>query len=148
MNEAGCRKGSMVAKCDWKRSKTASQTLVVKTEESSTSSADLPPSFAADEEMPTAFRERCRLGLSQSLFLSSPSASAARSRLAAPPPTPMAGAGYTHSRPEDSQARQVVSMPALTHFILLRRQRAQAILDRIVTTEVGARDGMPVSPAG
>lgn len=45
----------------------------------------------------------------------------------------MAGVGYTQSRPEDSQARQVVSMPLLTHLILLRRHRAQAILDRILS---------------
>jgi hypothetical protein len=79
-----------------------------------------------------AFRERWRLGLSHSPLRSSPSPVDPISRLAAAPPTPIAGVGYTHSLPEDSQARQVVSMPALTHLILLRRQREQAMLERIL----------------
>ena len=41
------------------------------------------------------------------------------------------GGGYEHSRPEFSHARQVVPMPLLTHFTFERRQRTQAILERM-----------------
>lgn len=102
---------------------------MVRIDASSASKPAFDPAEAL--EIPIALRERCRFGPSQSPFRSSPSANAARSRLA--PLTPMAGVGYTQSRPEDSQARQVVSMPLLTHLILLRRHRAQAILDRILS---------------
>jgi hypothetical protein len=46
------------------------------------------------------------------------------------PPKP-AGAGYVHSLPVASQARQVVLTPLLMHLTLLRRHRAQAIDDLI-----------------
>ena len=44
---------------------------------------------------------------------------------------PIAGGGYTHSRPELAQARHVVLVPLFIHLILLRLQRLQAMLERI-----------------
>lgn len=44
---------------------------------------------------------------------------------------PVTGEGYWHSRPEFSHERQVVPTPLLTHLTLERRQRIQAMLERI-----------------
>ena len=44
---------------------------------------------------------------------------------------PVTGDGYVHSLPEFSQDRHVVPTPLLTHFTLDRRQRIQAMLERI-----------------
>lgn len=67
------------------------------------------------------------------LFTSLPPSPALVLSLLAPPPPPSnTGAGYVHSLPLASHARQVVSTPALMHLTFERRQRAHAILERML----------------
>lgn len=70
-----------------------------------------------------------------------PSHAPALSLLGPPPPPPNTGGGYVHSLPLASQARQIVSTPALMHLTFERRQRAHAMLERIVES-VAHEDGL------
>jgi len=104
------------------------QTVGVSTRGSKASRSGLAESAVVDNgfamKVCALFRGRWRLSPSKTR-------SCLPERLSRRRVAPAMGDGYEHSRPEFSHDRHAVPTPLFTHFTLERRQRMQAMLERI-----------------
>jgi len=125
-------KGRSAEKCSWNMSNNSFHTDAVKTFGSRASAGTREGSMKVGRGCPVkpALLLRCCLCFRISSVMGS-IFGAGPVRLFSLLRPPVTGIGYVHSRLPASQDRQGVPTPLLTHLTLDRRQRAQAIEDRI-----------------